>query len=86
MVLKKCLRISLLTLFLLAGCVQPTPTPTATVLPPATNPNGAGTAYPGEAPTDTPGPSSYPAPGDTPVPPEATALPATPYPVATAGG
>ena len=56
MVSKWWLRMGLLSMFLLAGCVQPTPTPTAT--------SGAGsTAYPGLVPTATPVPGNYPAPG-----------------------
>ena len=64
-------------MFLLAGCVQPTPTPAATT--------GAGTAYPGQAPTLTPYAPNYPA-GATPQAPSAEATPtAGPYPAPTSG-
>jgi len=79
-VLKSLLRIGVLTAFLLAGCVQPTPTP-----PPTATPGAGLSGYPAPGPTVTEVPGSYPAPGDTPLPPAATE-PVTAYPVPTAGG
>jgi hypothetical protein len=73
MVLKLWLRMGLLSMFLLAGCVQPTPTPASTQTP------DAGGAYPGLVPTLTPVPGNYPAPGS-----EATPT-AGPYPAPTSG-
>ena len=77
MVLKLWLRVSLMTMFLLAGCVKPTPTPTA-----------AGTqtpvGYPGYPPTATS--EAYPANGAPATAPAAQPTPTSgPYPAPTAG-
>lgn len=77
MVWKLWLRMSILSVFLLAGCVQPTPTPAGTATP------GAGGAYPGLGPTATPFPPGYPASQATPAA-ESTQS-GSPYPAPTTG-
>ena len=73
MVWKMWLRLSILSVFLLAGCVQPTPTP-------ASSPTAAtNSAYPGQSITDTPFPPGYPANEATP------AQSGSPYPAPTTG-
>jgi hypothetical protein len=79
-VLKSLLRMGVLTAFVLAGCIQPTPPP-----PPTATPGAGLSGYPAQEPTFTPSAGSYPAGGDTPLPP-ATPEPATAYPAATSGG
>jgi len=71
MVWKLWLRMSIVSVFLLAGCVQPTPTPAGTATP-VTN-----QGYPGQLVTSTPFPPGYPAPDAT--------QSGSPYPVPTTG-
>ncbi len=78
MVIRTWLRVSMLAAFLVAGCVQPTPTPAGTATP--------ASGYPGFAPTETSLPASYPAGDVTPTPPAAeTNQPGSPYPAPTTG-
>jgi hypothetical protein len=82
MALKWWLRVGLLSMFLLAGCKQSTPTPSSTQ---ASTP---GSAYPAYPPTATSAPVSYPAPGTTAtaVPPNTVPAPTSgPYPAPTSG-
>ena len=78
MVWRMWLRISIVSVFLLAGCVQPTPTPAGTQTP-------AG-GYPGYPPTETSLPSSYPAGDTTPsAPPAVATQSSSPDPAPTTG-
>ena len=73
MVWKLCLRLSIVSVFLLAGCKQPTPTP-------AGSPTAAASgAYPGLPTTATPFPPGYPANAAT------ATQSGLPYPAPTTG-
>ena len=58
MVWRMWLRMTIVSVFFLAGCVQPTPTPAGTATP------GTDGAYPGQSLTATPLPPGYPAAAD----------------------
>lgn len=81
MVSKIWLRLSILSVFLLAGCVQPTPTPAGSQTP-------AGGQTPSGYPIDssTPKSDAYPAAGATPTAPAVDATqPGSPAPAPTTG-
>jgi len=78
MVWRMWLRMSIVSVFLLAGCVQPTPTPAGTGTPQS--------GYPSYPPTETSLPSSYPSGDSTPTAPAGEATqPSVPYPAPTTG-
>ncbi len=83
MVSKWWLRMGLVSMFLLAGCVQPTPTSTPTATSSPAVPGYPGPGYPGPAATEVPS-TGYPG-ASTPLAPGAESTPTGPYPAPTSG-